>query len=105
MPKVTVTGMENHHVANSGPDVNGKWGGHLAWVVSYQPNDNPDKREQQLELYCHIGNYWDVGKCANTPGCSKMNVFTALRGLLDGEMSIRAIINFAKMLYNHRKHR
>jgi len=98
--KLTETGIDGCCVEQSHFDVSGKFGGHLAWIVHYTSDEH-----EQIEIYRHVGSYYNVGKWAGEPGPSKWNVANDLVELLDGELSVRDIMQFIKLLLCYRKYK
>lgn len=58
---MTEYGIPGSEPVRSHADVEGKWGGHKAWIVHYQNFYDHDGDNQRLEIYRHIGNYYEVG--------------------------------------------
>ena len=63
IPILTKDGIPGYSIRDAHPDVVGKWGGHKAYVVHYSLDVSPDDRDR-MEMYLHIGNYYEVGQYA-----------------------------------------
>ena len=61
IPVLTEKGVAGRLVIGSHPDVNGKFGGHKAWIVNYRGEYEDSCAFDRLEIYRHVGNYYEVG--------------------------------------------
>jgi hypothetical protein len=61
IPVLTEKGVAGRLVIGSHPDVNGKFGGHKAWIVNYRGEHDESGISDRMEIYRHVGNYYEVG--------------------------------------------
>ena len=89
-PQLTETGIEGMEISHSHPDVVGSWGGHKAWMVHFVPTGGGIQR---LEVYRHVGSFYDIGQWAGEPGPSKWEVIGKCVGFLYGDCSLWKLLS------------
>jgi len=61
IPPLNEKGIPGRFVNGSHPDVDGKFGGHKAWIVRYQLEGDNRNFSERMEIYRHVGPYNEVG--------------------------------------------
>jgi hypothetical protein len=70
-------------------DVTGNWGGEKAWIVHYLVYGiNNETQSDCMQIYRHVGNYWEVGNWPRDRGASKWEVVCRCVEFMDKECSI-----------------